>query len=84
MDETSVKLEEMQAKLDAILVSVEKTRKYFQITMWFTVVFLVVPLFLLMFVIPMFLNSYVGSLNSLDSAGSFNQSQLDVLQELLQ
>ncbi len=52
------KLEEQDAKLDAIYVSVEKTRKYFQIVMWVTVALVVLPALGLVFVIPTFLNTY--------------------------
>ena len=84
-DGSAQKLLELEVKLDSILVSVEKTRKYIQVTMWVTIVFIVVPLFASIFIIPFFLNSYLGSINAADSpsAGSV-QSQLDLLNSLLQ
>lgn len=83
MDSSEQKLQELEEKLDAIWRSVEKTRRYFQITMWVTVIFLVLPLVGIVFVLPMFLNSYLGSMNdaSLDSG---DQNQLELLNILLQ
>lgn len=52
------KLEEQQAQINQIYVSVEKTRKYFQWTMIITVALFVLPLIGLMFAIPSFLGSY--------------------------
>lgn len=58
-------LAELEKKINAIYISVEKTRKYFLFTMWTTVIMFVLPLIALAFVIPMFLSSYVGSLEGL-------------------
>lgn len=55
---------DIEKKLDAIFVSVEKTRKYFKWTMIITIVVIVLPLIGLVFAIPAFLNSY-GNLTSL-------------------
>ncbi len=44
----------LETKIDAIYVSVEKTRKYFKWTMIVTVVLFVVPLIGLVFAIPAF------------------------------
>lgn len=66
MDEQILKkLEEQDAKIDAIYVSVEKTRKYFLITMWVSLALFVLPLIGLLFAIPAFINSYLGALNNL-------------------
>ncbi len=56
MDETQQKLQIMEQKIDAIYVSVEKTRKYFLWTMIGTLVAFVLPLIGVMFAIPWFLN----------------------------
>ena len=48
----------LEEKIDAIYRSVEKTRKYFLITMWITVILFVLPLIGLLFVIPAFIRSY--------------------------
>ncbi|HCC06314.1 TPA: hypothetical protein DEP94_03095 [Candidatus Nomurabacteria bacterium] len=60
--EIKTKLEEQGAKIDAILESVEKTRKYFLTTMWITILVIVIPTIGLIFVIPAFLNSYLAPL----------------------
>ncbi len=59
------RLAAQDAKLDAIFSSVEKMRKYLLITVWITVLMVVVPALGLVFVIPMFLNSYMGSMAGL-------------------
>ena len=46
------KLEEQDKKIDAIYVSVEKTRKYFLWTMIITVVTIVLPIIILIVMIP--------------------------------
>jgi len=61
-DNANQKLLELETKIDAIWKSVEKTRMYFQVTMWVTIFFLVVPLIGAVFILPMFLNSYLGSM----------------------
>lgn len=58
-------LETQNKKIDAIFESVEKTRKYFLTMMWITVLMVLIPLLGLMFVIPVFLRTYVGSLDGL-------------------
>lgn len=63
--ETQNKLEEMDQKLTAIYISVEKTRKYFLITMWVTLAVVVLPIIGLMFIIPAFISSYTETLNGL-------------------
>lgn len=59
------KIEEQGIKIDAIYKSVEKTRKYFLIMTWVTIIVIVLPIVALIFVIPMFLNSYANSLSGL-------------------
>lgn len=63
--EIKTKLAEQDAKLSAILKSVEKTRKYFLVTMWVTLAAVVLPIIGLAFAIPSFLNTYMGSLDGL-------------------
>ena len=50
-------LVEQQKKIDAIYVSVEKTRKYFLWTLIITLVLFFLPLIGLLFAIPAFLNT---------------------------
>ncbi len=51
-------IQEQEAKIEQIYISVEKTRKYFQWTMIITIVLFVLPLIGLIFAIPAFLSSY--------------------------
>jgi hypothetical protein len=52
------KLEEQDQKLEAIRVSVEKTRSYFLWTLIVSIALFVLPLFGLMFAIPFFLSTF--------------------------
>ncbi len=55
--------QDIEKKLDAIFVSVEKTRKYFKWTMIITIAVIVLPLIGLMFAIPAFLDSFSSLTN---------------------
>lgn len=59
------RLVELEKKINAIYISVEKTRKYFFWTMVITVALFVLPLIGLAFAIPAFLTNYVGSIQGL-------------------
>lgn len=59
------KISEMDKKINAIYVSVEKTRKYFLIIIWVTIIAFVLPLIGLAFVIPTFINTYLDAFNGL-------------------
>ncbi|OIO49939.1 hypothetical protein COZ78_01765 [bacterium (Candidatus Gribaldobacteria) CG_4_8_14_3_um_filter_42_11] len=61
MDEILQKLAEQKAKIDAIYKSVEKTRKYFLITLIASAAFIILPLIALLFVIPSFIKTITGS-----------------------
>jgi hypothetical protein len=63
--ETTKKLLELEEKIDKIYKSVEKTRKYFLWTGIITVAVIVLPLIGLLFVLPSFMQNYVGSLQGL-------------------
>lgn len=56
------KIEEQSEKLDAIHAQVKKMRRYFLWSFWLTVVFFVLPLVGLVFIIPWFLSTYLGSM----------------------
>jgi len=58
-------LKHNQAVMEQVYISVEKTRKYFLYSLIITILMFVLPLIGLMIVIPMFLNNYVGALNSI-------------------
>lgn len=63
-DEITIKLAELEGKIDAVYASVEKTRKYFLWTGIITVAVIVIPLLLLPLFLPAFLASQgVGSLS---------------------
>ena len=64
-NEIQNKLNKQDEKLDAIYKSVEKTRKYFLIIIWITIIAFVLPLIAMIFVIPSFMSSYMGSLEGL-------------------
>jgi hypothetical protein len=63
MDPVQQKLTELENKVDAIYASVEKTRKYFLITMIITVAAIILPLIGLAFAIPNLLDTYSKALN---------------------
>lgn len=58
------KLTEQALKIDAIYTSVEKSRKYFLITMWITILAIVLPILGIGILAPAFINSYTSALNS--------------------
>ena len=60
------RLETIEGKIDAIYVSVEKTRKYFFWTMIVTLVVFILPLIGMMFAIPAFIKSYSGSIQGVE------------------
>jgi hypothetical protein len=64
-NEIVAKIEAQNAKLDAIFVSVEKTRKYFQIILWATVITVLLPLIGLLIGVPIFMSSYMGQFEGL-------------------
>ncbi|MBU4479889.1 hypothetical protein KKG48_00390 [Patescibacteria group bacterium] len=57
------KIEEQEKKIDAIYQSVEKTRKYFLIIIWVTIIAVVLPLIGLAFAIPSFISNYNNLIN---------------------
>jgi len=62
--EISNKFEALEKKIDAIYSSVEKTRKYFLLTLVITAAMIVLPILGLIIVIPIFLSNL-----NLDSLG---------------
>lgn len=58
------KFDAQDAKLNLILKSVEKTRKYFVWIFWITIIAVVLPIVGLAFAIPSFLDTYVKTLGS--------------------
>jgi hypothetical protein len=58
------KLDEQALKIEAIYTSVEKSRKYFLVTMWVTLLAIVLPMIGLAFIGPSFVNSYTSVLET--------------------
>ena len=61
-NENIKKFQELEMKIDAIYISVEKTRKYFLWTMIISVALIVLPLIGLLFAIPTFISNYSSTL----------------------
>ncbi|MBN2093783.1 MAG: hypothetical protein JW740_00180 [Candidatus Zambryskibacteria bacterium] len=59
------KIAELEAKIDAIYKSVEKTRKIMLWTSIITAAVIILPLIGLLFVIPSFIDSYTTALDGL-------------------
>lgn len=59
------KIEEQDAKLDAIYKSVERMRKYFLWTMYVTIATIVLPLIGLAIVLPWFLKTITSAYSGL-------------------
>ncbi len=57
------KLEDQEAKLDAVYASVEKLRKYFLWTMWITIITIVLPLVVLVLILPWFVSTMSSAYN---------------------
>ena len=55
------RLDAQDEKLDAIYISVEKTRKYFQWTLIATIVMFVLPLIGIAAIIPWFINTMMSA-----------------------
>lgn len=65
-NDTANRLATLEAKIDAIYRSVEKTRQYFMWTLISTAVMFLLPLVLLLFAIPSFLSVYSDMSNLSD------------------
>lgn len=63
--ELEKRIADLEAKIEAIYVSVEKTRKYMLWTGIITLAIIVLPLIGLAFAIPSFLHNYVDTINNL-------------------
>ncbi len=63
--ELKARLDAQDQKLDAIYKTTEKTRKYFQIIFWITIITVVLPLLSLIIGIPMFINAYMSQFEGL-------------------
>ncbi len=59
------KLDEQDKKIDALTKILNKIRKYFLAIFWVTIIMFVLPLLGAIFIIPAFLNNYLGSFEGL-------------------
>lgn len=59
--ELATRLDAQEQKLDAIFVSVEKTRKYFQWTLIATIITFVLPLIGIVAILPWFVNTMLSA-----------------------
>ena len=75
-EELKKKFEEQAVKIDAIYKSVEKTRKYFLMIIWVTVIAVVVPIIGLAFVLPSFMNNYVNTLGGGELNGNTSPTSI--------
>lgn len=66
-DDLSKRLETLETKIDAIYLSVEKTRKYFLWTLIITLVLVALPAIALVFALPSFVHNYTSTLDSLSN-----------------
>ena len=64
-DSVREQIEGNARRLDAIYESVEKTRKYFMVSMIVSIAMVVIPLIAAVILIPMFLDSYLGQFQGL-------------------
>jgi type IV secretory pathway component VirB8 len=53
-------LNRQEEKINKIYISVEKTRKYFQIILWATVIMFVLPIIGIIMVVPSMIKTYSG------------------------
>lgn len=62
MEDLIKKIDEQGSKIDAIYKSVEKTRKYFLLTMWVSVLVIVLPLIGIALLLPSMLDTITGGM----------------------
>ena len=63
--DTEQRLTALETKIDAIYISVEKTRRYFMWTLIISTVLFVLPLIGLAIALPAFMTNYVGQVQNL-------------------
>lgn len=59
-NELKLKIEVLENKIDAIYKSVEKTRKYFKLVLYLSLILFILPLIVMAIIIPKVMNTYVG------------------------
>ena len=63
MNDNQEQIKRLEQKIDYIYKSVEKTRKYFLITMWITLAMVVLPLLGMLIAIPKVIGVYSSMYN---------------------
>jgi type II secretory pathway component PulF len=63
-DDLKEQLKAQQEFMEKIYRSAEKTRKYFMWTLITSLVVFIIPLIIMMFVLPSFINTYMGELGA--------------------
>lgn len=63
------RLAELEAKIDAVYISAEKTRKYIMWTGIVSAALFILPLIGLLFAIPSFLSGYTSNIDAASSLG---------------
>jgi uncharacterized membrane protein len=58
------KIDEQGVKVDEILKTVTKIKRYFQIMTWVTIIAVVLPLLGLLFAVPAFMTNYADPLSN--------------------
>jgi hypothetical protein len=62
---TQQQIDELEIKIDKILLSAAKTERYMKITFWATIVLVVLPALLLAAALPSLMSSYTSALEGL-------------------
>ncbi|MBP6060916.1 MAG: hypothetical protein KA515_02880 [Candidatus Pacebacteria bacterium] len=63
--ELQKKIESLEMKVDLVYKSVEKTRRYFLIVAWVSILAIILPLIGLVFALPAFMTSYTSALDGI-------------------
>ncbi len=63
--ELQKKIESLEMKVDLVYKSVEKTRRYFLIVAWVSILAIILPLIGLVFALPAFMTSYTSALGGI-------------------
>lgn len=87
--ELAARLDEIEAKVDAAYHAADKARKYLFWTGVISILFIVLPLIGLFFAIPMFMQNYLGPIQTLTGSNAAtaplqNSSSLNGTMNLLQ
>ena len=76
MQKIQASMEDQQKKIDAMYTTLEKIRKHNVVTMWLTIIFVVLPIVLSVFALPYLMRSYAGALGGGDTASPLDISSI--------